>query len=268
MKKDWTEQDLQRYVREAESVFDAVTLTELDKKTTSYWRDDGLMVDYELRNGQVHCVLRRLIPADGRVWQLQMTAPLAGSSLPEDRMTPRERELCREDMNHDFLTGVFNCRYFETEFCTRMDEWAGNHRLASVALVTLDHAEQLRAEYGPAVMDQLVCFVANQWKKHFDRPAEQVVCRLDETLFVIGCADRSCQELEEQLRTLYARMPRECVASVGLMKRVVFTQSLAAACTSEVRGRNWSALCRLCRDRLDAVQAAGGNAVYCTETNG
>ena len=50
------------------------------------------MVDYELRNGQVDCVLRRQIVADGKVWKLQMTAPLAGNDLPEDRMTPRERE--------------------------------------------------------------------------------------------------------------------------------------------------------------------------------
>lgn len=264
MKKEWTEQDLQRFVQEAAPAFEAVTLTELDTADARFWQDDGLMVDYELRNGQVHCVLRRQVCADGRIWQLQMTAPLAGSDLPEDRMTPREREMCREDMSHDFLSGVFNRRYFETEFCTRMDEWADSHRSASVALVTLDNAEALLAEYGQAVMDQLVCFVANQWKKHYDRPAERVVCRLSDTLFVIGCADRSCKELEDELRTLYAQMPCELVASVGLMKRVRFTQSIAAACTAEVRGRNWEALCRLCGERLAAVQAAGGNAVYCS----
>ena len=176
-------------------------------------------------------------------------------------MTPRERELCREDMNHDFLTGVFNRRYFETEFCTKMDEWADNHRCASLALVSLDGAAALRAQYGPQVMSQLVCFVANQWKKHYDRPAERVVCRLSDSLFVIGCADKNAAELEEELRTLYARMPRECVASVGLMKMVHFTQSVAVACTSEVRGRYWEALFQLCSQRLKQVQQAGGNAV-------
>lgn len=56
-------------------------------------------------------------------------------------------------------------------------------------------------------MSQLVCFVANQWKKHFDRPAERVVCRLADSLFVIGCADKNCKELEEELHTLYGQMP-------------------------------------------------------------
>ena len=122
MKNEWTEQDLRQFVQEAEPAFESVDLTQLDEANVRYWQDDGLMVDYELCNGQVYCVLRRQILAEGKIWQLQMTAPLAGSSLPEDRMTPRERELCREDMNHDFLTGVFNRRYFETEFCTKMDE--------------------------------------------------------------------------------------------------------------------------------------------------
>ena len=137
MKKEWTEQDLRAFAENAQTAFEDVTLTEADEEAADTWQDDGLQVDYVLRNGQVDCVLRRLIEADGKLWQLQMTAPLAGSDLPEDRMTARERELCRDDMNHDFLTGVFNRRYFETEFCTRLDEWADQHRCASLALVAL-----------------------------------------------------------------------------------------------------------------------------------
>ena len=261
MKKEWTEQDLREFVRSAQAAFEDVTLTEADEEAARSWQDDGLMVDYELRNGQVDCVLRRQIVADGKVWKLQMTAPLAGNDLPEDRMSPREREMCRDDMNHDFLSGVFNRRYFETEFCTRLDDWTDAHRCASLALVELDRVEQMQAEQGDAVMDQLVCFVANQWKKHFDRPAERVVCRLADSLFVIGCADKNCKELEEELHTLYGQMPHECVASVGLMKMVPIPQSIAVACTSEVRGRNWEAVFQLCRQRLKAVQQAGGDQV-------
>ena len=261
MKKEWTEQDLREFVRSAQAAFEDVTLTEADEEAARSWQDDGLMVDYELRNGQVDCVLRRQIVADGKVWKLQMTAPLAGNDLPEDRMSPREREMCRDDMNHDFLSGVFNRRYFETEFCTRLDDWTDAHRCASLALVELDRVEQMQAEQGDAVMNQLVCFVANQWKKHFDRPAERVVCRLADSLFVIGCADKNCKELEEELHTLYGKMPHECVASVGLMKMVPIPQSIAVACTSEVRGRNWEAVFQLCRQRLEAVQQAGGDQV-------
>ena len=261
MKKEWTEQDLRVFVRSAQAAFEDVTLTEADEESARSWQDDGLMVDYELRNGQVDCVLRRQIVADGKVWQLQMTAPLAGNDLPEDRMTPRERELCRDDMNHDFLSGVFNRRYFEIEFCTRLDDWTDAHRCASLALVELDKADELLAQQGDAVMNQLVCFVANQWKKHYDRPDERVVCRLTDTLFAIGCADKTCAELAEELRGIYAEMPRECVASVGLMSRVAFTQSIGCACTGEVRGKNWDALYKLCEERLAAAKTAGGDQV-------
>lgn len=261
MKNEWTEQDLRQFVESSRPVFQDVSLTQVDEDADRCWQDDGLMVDYELRGGQVDCVLRRCVVADGKVWQLQMTAPLAGNDLPEDRMTPREREMCRDDMNHDFVTGVFNRRYYETEFCTKLDEWTDCHRCAALALVSIDGAEKLSARESDAVMGQLVCFVANQWKKHFDRPAERVVCRLADSLFVIGCADKNCRELEEELHTLYGQMPHECVASVGLMKMVPIPQSIAVACTSEVRGRNWEAVFQLCRQRLEAVQQAGGDQV-------
>ena len=125
----------------------------------------------------------------------------------------------------------------------------------------LDKADELLAQQGDAVMNQLVCFVANQWKKHYDRPDERVVCRLTDTLFAIGCADKTCAELAEELRGIYAEMPRECVASVGLMRRVAFTQSIGCACTDEVRGKNWDALYKLCEERLAAAKTAGGDQV-------
>ena len=113
-------------------------------------------------------------------------------------------------------------------------------------------------------MNQLVCFVANQWKKHYDRPDERVVCRLTDTLFAIGCADKTCAELAEELRGIYAEMPRECVASVGLMQPGgVHRNPSAVACTGEVRGRNWDARVQaLSKQRLEAAaKTAGGDQV-------
>ena len=89
MKNEWTEQDLRRFAEEAKPAFEEVTLAEADQERVRNWQDDGLMVDYVLRNGQVDCVLRRQIWADDKLWELTMTAPLAGNTLPEDRMTAR-----------------------------------------------------------------------------------------------------------------------------------------------------------------------------------
>ena len=92
MKKECTEQDLQRFVQDAKLAFEDVTLTELDEDSSRYWQDDGLMVDYELRNGQVGCVLRRQIFAEGKVWELQMTPlRLAGAGGAGQRRRPAGR---------------------------------------------------------------------------------------------------------------------------------------------------------------------------------
>ncbi len=262
MKNEWTEQDLRRFAEEAKPVFKEVTLTEADEEAARNWQDDGMMVDYVLRNGQVDCVLHRQIWADEKLWNLTMTAPLAGNTLPEDRMTAREREMCREDMNHDFLSGVFNRRYAETEFCTKLDECMDAHRCASIAVVKIDHADELLEQQGKAVMDQVVCFVANQWKKYYDSPEERIVCRMSDTLFLIGCADKTGEELTAELNEIYQKMPHECVSSVGLMRRVPFTQSVGVASTYEVRCRNWEALYQLAERRMHEVQTAGGNGVY------
>ena len=42
MKKECTEQDLQRFVQDAKLAFEDVTLTELDEDSSRYWQDDGL----------------------------------------------------------------------------------------------------------------------------------------------------------------------------------------------------------------------------------
>ena len=90
MEKQWTEQDLHSFVQTAQAVFDSVSLTE--EQPEPGWQDESLQVDYELRGGRVDCVLHRIVEADGKRWKLQMSAPLAGNVLPEERMTPRERE--------------------------------------------------------------------------------------------------------------------------------------------------------------------------------
>ena len=52
------------------------------------------------------------------------------------------------------------------------------------------------------------------------------------------------------------------MASVGLMRRVPFTQSIGVAGTREVRCKNWDALYDLCEKRLAAAQTAGGDRIY------
>ena len=259
MKKEWTEQDLRSLVQTAQAAFETVTLTE--EQPGNGWQDAGLHVDYELRNGRVDCVLRRHVEADGKCFELQMSAPLAGNVLPEERMTPRERELCRDDLSHDFLTGVYNRRYLETVFAEKLEQCAAEGRKAAVALVTIDNGQKLRDTYGQPVMDQLHCFVGNQWKKSYDVPAARIVCRLTGSIFVVGCVDTDAKQLAEEMRNLYEQMPHACITTVGLMHRVPFTLSCGVAGLEDVQAKNWQGLYEKCDERLRAAWNAGGDRV-------
>ena len=133
MDREWTEQDLRTFAEGAQAAFETVLLDELPQDTG--WQDEGLQVSYSLCNGRVSCVLHRTVRADGKLWRITMSAPLAGNLLPEERMSARERELCREDLNHDFLSGVYNRRYLETVIAAELDrcgaDIAGSRRTAA-----------------------------------------------------------------------------------------------------------------------------------------
>ncbi len=240
-------------------MFETVELSEA--QPGSGWHDNALQVEYALRNGRVDCILRRRMEADGKQWMLEMSAPLAGNTLPEERMTAREREICREDMNHDFLSGVYNRRYWETVCAAKLNQWATENRAAAVALVALDNSAALRDEYGQPVMDQLICFVANQWKKNFDTPDERIVCRLTDNVFIVGWAGVTGEQLAEEMRAIYSKMTHECVTSVGMMQRVHFTLTAACAGLNEPGMTGWQALYTACDQRLRAAQAAGGDRI-------
>ena len=259
MKKEWTEQDLRALASGAQAAFETVELIKVQPEEA--WQDDGLRVDYELRSGRVDCVLHRRVEADGKCWELTMSAPLAGNVLPEERMTPRERELCRDDLTHDFLTGVYNRRYLENVFAEALAAAAAAGRKGAVALVTLDNGQKLRDTYGQPVMDQLHCFVGNQWKKSFDTPAARIVCRLTGSIFVVGCVGKNAEELAREMQELYAQMPHACVTTVGLMHRVPFTLSCAVAGFEDVAEPTWQALYEKCDERLRKAQACGGDQV-------
>ena len=157
-------------------------------------------------------------------------------------------------------TGYVN---LETVIAAELDRWAQQGRKAAVALISLDHGAQLRDTYGQPVMDQLICFVANQWKKYFDIPGSQIVCRLTGTTFVVGCLDLDGGQLAEQMRNIYAEMPHECITSMGMMKRVPFTLSVAVAGLDELdsAANCWQRLYAICDERLRGIQISGGNKI-------
>lgn len=244
-------------------VFEDVSVVALPPESEDHWQDDAMQVSYEQGGGQVSCVLRRRVKADGVSYGIQMSAPLAGNTLPEDRMTERERELVREDLNRDFLTGAYNRRYVETVFSPQLDAVLAAGGQAAAALVSLDEADRLRYAHGQPALDQIVCTIVNQWKKHYDLPGSRVVCRLHGGILLIVCEGMTAAQLEDEVRQHYAAMPCDCIAGTGMMSRVAFTLSIGVAGTAELDSdqRSWESLYHLCDQRLCAAVAAGGNCI-------
>lgn len=260
-------QDLQRLTETLQMVFEDVSVVELPPECEDHWQDDAMQVSYEQGGGQVSCVLRRRVKVNGVSYGVQMCAPLAGNTLPEDRMTERERELVREDLNRDFLTGAYNRRYVETIYRQKLDEILDHGGQAAAALVSLDEADRLRYTYGQPALDQIVCTITNQWRKHYDIPCSRVVCRLHGGILLIVCEGMTVEQLEKEVRQNYADMPCDCIAGTGMMSRVSFTLSIGVAGTAELpeEQRSWEGLYHLCDQRLCAAVAAGGDCVRAAE---
>ena len=269
MKQGCNVEDLQKLTQALQAVFEDVSVVELPPECEDHWQDDAMQVSYEQGGGQVSCVLRRRVNCGGASYGIQMSAPLAGNTLPEDRMTERERELVREDMNRDFLTGAYNRRYVETAFRENLEQLLSQGGQAAAALVSLDNADHLRYTYGQPALDQVVCTIVNQWKKHYDLPGSRVVCRIHGEVLLIICEGMTAAQLEEEVRRHYADMPCECVAGTGMMSRVAFTLSMGVAGTAELAPGNqhWEGLYHLCDKRMRAAAAAGGNQICASGEN-
>lgn len=263
MEKGYTERELQRLTEALRTIFEDVSMVELPPESADHWQDDAMQVSYEQGGGQVSCVLRRRIQVDGVSYGIQMSAPLAGNTLPEDRMTERERELVREDLNRDFLTGAYNRRYIETVLRQHMEADMAQGSQTAMALVSLDNADRLRYEHGQPALDQVVCNIANQWKKHYDTPGSRTVCRLHGGVLLIACRGMSAAELAAEMRRHYVQMPCDCVAGAGMMSRIAYTLSIGVAGADDLPAgqRTWEKLYHLCDQRLRSA-AAGGNCIW------
>ena len=130
---------------------------------------------------------------------------------------------------------------------------------AAVALVSLDNADRLRYEHGQPALDQVVCTIANQWKKHYDAPGRRIVCRLHGGVLLVACKEMDAAALAGEMKRYYAEMPCDCVAGAGMMSRISFTLSIGVADTAEVH--SWEELYHLCDGRLREAAAAGGNCI-------
>lgn len=257
MEHIFTSAELAELTEQLEKVFDTVEVNRAEAKAAP-----GFTLGSAARLSGTDCVLSCPISVDGEPCTLRLAGPVSGMAQNDDTLGEREREIFRDDLIRDFLTGAYNRRYWESVFCKKIGARVAAGRPVAVALVKIDNYADVVRTHGQPVADQLVCYVANLWKKYYDEGSEKVVCRLAGATYAVGCVDAEELDLESQMRVLYGQMNLECLATIGMMCRIPFTLSISCAGTDEVANKVWPDLYALCDQRLRAQTAAGGNGVY------
>lgn len=255
MKKELTAAQLAELTAALGCLFEQVEVTD---PTESEAGADGLCVGYEHTVDDLSAVITRVLRVDGADRLLRLRGVL--SSL-EPGVTARELSLYRDDMLRDFLTGVYNRAYWDARMMPKLNAAAAAGRPAAVALVRVDGYDAMLEQYGSEDTDQLVCYVANLWKRYYDEGDEKTVCRMGETTFAIVCFGADEPDLAGQLQYIYGNMNLVCTSTHGMLRCIPFTLSMACAGLNEVQDQSATGLYKAASRRLAAVVKAGGNAV-------
>lgn len=256
MKKNFTAAELAALTGALRDVFETVEATPpLENEAEA----DGLCLSYEQALDDVGVVITRRVWVDGEPRALRMRG-LLSSAAPG--VSARELQLHHDDMIRDFLTGAYNRAFWDTRIRARLEGCAAAGRTAAVALVKVDRFDAIVEQYGGDDTDQLICYVANLWKRYYDENEEKVVCRMSDHTFAVVCLGADELDLESQIRFIYEKMDLVCASTNGMFRRIPFTLSMACAGLDEVPDKSAAGLYKLCSRRLAAVSVAGGNAVY------
>ena len=256
MKKDFHAQELQALLPALSELFEQVELAELPDGQEEH---PGLRVQYERSLDDLCAVITRGLRVDGKPCVLRLSGVLADAA--EAGASVREMRIYHDELVRDLLTGTYNLSFWNDRICAKLNACAPAGRPAAMALLEIDGYEQLKQQYDEADMGQVVCYVANLWKRYYDEGDEKVVCRLDENRFAIVCFGAEEIDLESQMRFVYEKMNLVCTSTHGMLCRIPFTLSMACAGLNEPGCTDTDTLYKACAARLDGVKAAGGNAV-------
>jgi len=256
MKKDFSAQELQALLAALGELFEQVELVQLPNGQEE---SAGLRVHYERSLDDLCGVITRGLRVDGRPCMLRLSGVLADAAEPGTSM--REMRIYHDELLRDLLTGTYNLSFWNDRIRGKLDACAPAGRPAAMALLEIDGYDELTSRYDEADMGQVVCYVANLWKRYYDEGDEKVVCRLAENLFAIVCFGADELDLESQMRFVYEKMNLVCTSTHGMLCRIPFTLSMACAGLNEPGCTDTESLYKACAARLDGVKAAGGNAV-------
>lgn len=110
--------------------------------------------------------------------------------------------------NRDFLTGIYNRRYFFSQGAAMFDQARKREQPLSAVMIDIDHFKRVNDTYGHHVGDLVIQSVANRLNTAFEH---QLVARLGGEEFAVLSADHSHTEMTTQLEALRSAVEREWI---------------------------------------------------------
>lgn len=268
MKLEYTTQELCVQAAALENLFDTVALVDpharvrLDPATQQPLAACGPVPALDGRGRGVRRITRdgtellaifQAVQVDGRPLVLAMACTIPqspASDLREANARVRTVSQCFDDLNRDFVTGVYNRRYLNETYMPYAAAQAAAGQPVSVVMARVNEYGRLCCEEGPAAADNCLNTAAGLLQLAAGTDSTQTaLARLGDGLFAVAAVGRHAAALEAALRETLDTARREF--SLSLSRRGEFTMALAAADWAETG--SWEMMLSLAQQRLDSV---------------
>ncbi len=138
-------------------------------------------------------------------------------------------EKITNNANRDFLTGVYNRRYFYTNAQEYFQEAKQSGQNFGVAMIDIDHFKKINDTYGHDTGDKAIVNLSQILTTNVD--AKDIVARFGGEEFCIILKDMSANAIKEKLETIRQKVEKSSIKDHD--KQISFTVSIGVVTSAE-----------------------------------
>jgi len=169
----------------------------------------------------------------------------------------RIQEKLIHDANHDFLTGLYNRRFFENQFQLEFNRSERSKTPVSLIILDIDHFKRINDTFGHLVGDRVLEFLASMLKE--SSRSGDIVARFGGEEFLILLPNTDLTVAKTIAERLRAETEKLELTSIG--KRIKFTISIGVTCLMTARRVTPETLTKEADQALYRAKNSGRNRV-------